>query len=326
MRKLFAVVILIQLVVIGLLFWRISILSDNKVLGTTTSIAPLNKENLVFPTGSEFKYFYTFKPATTLSDLRPWDHAIVHYTYNKDGLNERYDYDVVKPRGVFRIITLGDSFTSGLYLDTKDNWTELLEDKLNQERLCPTVDKFEVINVGMQGYDVPYLVKRYADFGLKYNPDLILWFESGSGFTRDNERIRPLADECVKQEGMETYDESIFQDKLHECFRKIETEIVKYDELAQVDIANWLDKFFVIRGDTPTLFASFNYIDPEYKDSFFNRAVVHPNVYVMNEVTSQIYKDNTFPDWHPNQKGHISIANDIYKYLMKNKDKLLRCN
>ena len=58
---------------------------------------------------------------------------------------------IKKNKDTFRIITLGDSFTFGMYINTKDNWTELLEDKLNSDMGCKNISMFEVINLGVGG-------------------------------------------------------------------------------------------------------------------------------------------------------------------------------
>ena len=72
-------------------------------------------------------------------------------------------------------MTLGDSFTFGVYVNTEDNWTELLEDKLNSiKNICPNTDHFEVINLGVGGYDIEYAAKRYINRGKVYNPNIIL--------------------------------------------------------------------------------------------------------------------------------------------------------
>jgi lysophospholipase L1-like esterase len=97
------------------------------------------------------------------------------YTINKDTLNERYDYSVKKQPGVFRIMTIGDSFTYGLYTNTDRNWTELLEDKLNADLRCQKSRKVEVINLAVNGYDITYTVERFLKRGIKYNPDLVIW-------------------------------------------------------------------------------------------------------------------------------------------------------
>jgi len=97
------------------------------------------------------------------------------YTINKDTLNERLNYPIKKEKGVYRIMALGDSLTYGKYINTDKNWTELFEDRLNKDNKCSNIKKFEVINLGVDGYDIEYTVERYKTRGEKYNPDLIIW-------------------------------------------------------------------------------------------------------------------------------------------------------
>jgi len=99
----------------------------------------------------------------------------VKYTINKDTLNERFNYSIKKGEEVYRIMTLGNGFTFGQYVDTNKNWTELLEDKLNKKIKCANIKKFEVINLGVYNYDIGEAVERYKERGEKYNPDLIIW-------------------------------------------------------------------------------------------------------------------------------------------------------
>ena len=112
------------------------------------------------------------------------------YNINSDTFNERFDYEINKDDKTFRIITLGDSFTFGYIVDTKNNWTELLEDKLNQLH-CANFDKIEVINLGVVGYDIQYSVERFKLRGKKYNPDLVLWLLKGDDFQEIKEIVQP---------------------------------------------------------------------------------------------------------------------------------------
>src|SRR3989344_2126188 len=143
-------------------------------------IARINKKDLIFPANSEFKYYTELESSIDSTEERPWDGIVAHYHFNQDGLNDRFDYDTLKKKDTYRIITLGDSFTFGHYVDTASNWTELLEILLNENPICTNKYKFEVINLGNRGFDIPYIVKRYNDKGLKYHPNLIIWLESGS--------------------------------------------------------------------------------------------------------------------------------------------------
>lgn len=125
-----------------------------------------------------FKYFYEPDPKDHKKILKqvPYPES---YTINKDALNERHDYSEEKPQGVYRIVVLGGSETFGLLIKTKDNWTEKLEDLLGK--------KIEVINLAVNGYDIPYEVERFRRRGVKYQPDLVLWYVTNGSFKQFNE-------------------------------------------------------------------------------------------------------------------------------------------
>src|SRR3989344_2379017 len=172
MRKLFIFIVIIQFVAISILVVYI-FQKRNKVLGVQFN--PINQNDIVVATDSgKLKYFYQPPSNYTERVKNTWIADEVIYTYNSDTLNERYDYQIQKPPKSFRIVTLGDSFTFGLYVNTKDNYPEKLEDKLNS--VCNNNPNVEVINLGMQGYDIEYSVERYKKRGVKYQPDLVIWF------------------------------------------------------------------------------------------------------------------------------------------------------
>jgi len=80
------------------------------------------------------------------------------------GLRDKY-YPYEPPRGVVRILVLGDSFTWGFGVEEDEIFTEILESM--EPRL-------EVINMGVSGYstDQEYLLLR--EEGVKYRPDIVL--------------------------------------------------------------------------------------------------------------------------------------------------------
>jgi len=152
---------------------------------------PQSKDSVVLPQVSTLTYYYEPKPLSMPAyDLNfvGVNKKVIH-TINADGLNERYDYPVTKSDGVYRIIALGDSFTEGALVDTKDNWTEQLEDMLNNSLRCTTISKFEVINLGVAGYDMEYSLERFKRKGLQYNPDLVLFFAGQDDFDFPNELL-----------------------------------------------------------------------------------------------------------------------------------------
>jgi len=96
--------------------------------------------------GGDLKYFYEYESDQKVQDSPEWLGYTVTYSYNKDSLNERYNYSEEKGTGVFRVITLGDSFTFGLHVNTEENYPEQLEVILNNRLKCKNISKFEVIN------------------------------------------------------------------------------------------------------------------------------------------------------------------------------------
>lgn len=108
------------------------------------------------------------------SDFVPeWLPEVPVVTLNDAGTNNTKDYSLEKPKNTYRIITLGDSFTFGQFLSTKDSYPEQLERLLNNR--CATTTSFEVINLGVNGFDIEHSVRRFEERGKQFAPDMILW-------------------------------------------------------------------------------------------------------------------------------------------------------
>ncbi len=125
-----------------------------------------------------FRFDYFSEPDPKIYKLRQ-DNPQGGYHFNQDNLNDRFDYSLKKPPGIFRIVVVGSDTAFGLMVKTKDNWTERLEDLLGR--------RVQVINVAVDGYDIPYQVWRFERRGLKYQPDLVLWYVNNDTFYQFNE-------------------------------------------------------------------------------------------------------------------------------------------
>ena len=74
------------------------------------SDAKINRENVVFVPTDALKHFYEWKLNQTIVHERAWlPHAITAVT-NNDGLIGETNYTIEKPRDVYRIIAMEDSF------------------------------------------------------------------------------------------------------------------------------------------------------------------------------------------------------------------------
>jgi lysophospholipase L1-like esterase len=118
------------------------------------------------PPGARFRMCYS-RPRRDFFDAD----GCVQVAFNSLGFRDD-EFPVQKPRGEFRAIALGDSFTFGLGLPAEMTWPQVLERMLQRERADPV----QVINGGFaadahspDGYQV-----WMREQGLGFEPDLVL--------------------------------------------------------------------------------------------------------------------------------------------------------
>ena len=100
---------------------------------------------------------------------KAWVKRFIHY--NNDGFRDR-DYSFKKPRGVFRILTLGDSQTFGHGIEhLEDTFPKKLEFLLNNGL---NRHRFEVINFARPNWNADSHLRYFFKKGLRYQPDLII--------------------------------------------------------------------------------------------------------------------------------------------------------
>lgn len=322
--KVFILLTFVQVVAITFLFLQIQHKNSNTL---SVSVNTIDSKTIQKTPHEGLKYFYEPK-SNSIDKVNEWSPYQGVYTINSDSLNERFDYSVEKSEKTYRIITLGDSFTYGLYVDTKDNWPERLEDLLNKNIKCSNINKFEVINLGMQGYDVQYEAYRFEKRGEKYNPDLTLWFIKLNNFYQVNEimlpKVKQFQDEMQKNG---TLDQYIKKGQYYVPWGKALT--ATYNSLGETKILKLLSGFiqgFDKNYKNNLILMTFSDTDKKYKQILIDAAQKRKKTYVFDRVTNT-YKIDGYhfsTDWHPNQNGHQKIAEDIYGYLIKSK--LIPCN
>lgn len=88
---------------------------------------------------------------------------------NSDGFRGK-EYSIDKPKDTYRIVIIGDSVAFGKFTD-KNTLASRLE--LGLANFCST-KKFEVLNMGVEGYNSIQESEMLRLKGLKYNPDLVI--------------------------------------------------------------------------------------------------------------------------------------------------------
>ncbi len=272
--------------------------------------SPIDPKTIRTVSIGELKYFYEPEANAVVVDDASWSSVAAQHTINKDSLNERFNYDIVKKPGVFRILTVGDSFTYGLYIDTKDNWTELLEDYLNTHNNCRDIDKYEVINLGVPGYDLAYETQRYISRGEKYSPNLIIMLISEFGritehrILNQGKIVLPSAQkEAYKKQGNYFPETSIIDNTLSTDFR-IHYQETYFKKL----MAHYKNKLLLVDFEQ----------NPLYQSTL--RQLVKSNINVTLQKTQLTWNDKEFffPDSHLNILGHQRMMKEIVEELKRN--------
>lgn len=315
------------LVCIGIVYASLNIVNliklNNRILGTST-IVPIRKESLIFPTDAELKNFYELQTNQVIEEKPVWLPYISRYTFNSDGLNERYDYAINKPPNTIRIITMGDSFTFGQYVDTRENWTEILEDLLNESEICSN-KKIEVINLGVYGYDLVFATHRFKVRGMKYTPDLVLWLLNDHNFYVMPQFTKEKVDFYEKELNVEdkkiAADQGKFYPALELAYKEISklytsAAIAEQEYGALYEFAKYYQGFLVLLSSALT--QDHRNLLRIFSDSREGTTMINDKNILAWKIEGASVKDG-----HPNKKGHQLMAEDILGYLMKNK--LVNC-
>ncbi|HJX59411.1 MAG TPA: SGNH/GDSL hydrolase family protein [Patescibacteria group bacterium] len=312
--KLIAFIVLSQLLIIAFLVFSIYKKSLPKIF-----LSLISKESVLSTKTKGLDYFYEPSP-NSLDKANTWIPYQGISTINSDSLNERYDYKTEKDPGIFRIITLGDSWTYGLYVDTDNNWPETLEDLLNKEKTCSAVKKYEVINLGVWGYDLQYAAKRFELRGAKYQPDVVIWFVKSDDMLQINELILPLeknVDAEMRKNGefQKAVEEGDYYASWHKAYSQY---IDKYPEESIVEKQKKILSDFDSVYTNPLIIASFLPVEPYYDDIVGSFVAGRPNTYDFRGLTNPTeYRELHFSgDPHPNENGHRIIAEDFLNYLV----------
>ncbi len=298
------ILILSSIEVILIMTVFVNIYHKKNVLGVV--INNVHKENIYYPADSKLKYFYEINANTKTDNPFPgYDSKGVHYHINSDGLSAMEDYPVKKGEDTFRIMTLGDSWTFGFLVDTKDNYSQQLEQILNSLS-CKNIKKFEVINLGVYGYDIEYSLERFRLRGQKYNPDLIVWLLEEHNFTRPNELVLPQ----VKQR------EDINDPKVWmKATKNIDPKVLDEYDWNALNKAN--DYY------NGPLVLDLTNVEDHFKEMAQKFQASRSNTYGL--YSTKLTDAESIPnDGHPNVLGHSKIAQDLFKFMADNK--LIQCS
>lgn len=100
-----------------------------------------------------------------------WSQDSVDFRFNASGFRDR-DHPRIRPSGTERIVVLGDSYTAGLEVPSRDLFTTRLEARLNRATAPPL--RYEVMNVAIPAWSTDQQWIELRDRGVQYEPDIVL--------------------------------------------------------------------------------------------------------------------------------------------------------
>lgn len=276
----------------------------------------------------------------------------IEYKINSKGLRD-YEYSYEKSEGTYRIVVLGDSVTTGFGVNLDELYVKQLEKLLNDDNK----KNYEVINLGVGGYNTQQEFQWLKKEGLKYNPDLVIFsylFNDISpkmvkNVTDDSEvnlcRISFTNTKipCWIVDNLRKIRTLTFvKYRLNNILTKKEEKDYYYRLYYEIHSINDFDEIFANisqfseDANLPVYFLIFPFIVSDYKQ--YPYKPIHKDLTEkLNEHNLKFidilkdYSQTSKPIYiskidrsHPNARGHRIAAEAIYKYLVKHQDILQR--
>lgn len=287
----------------------------SSVLGAHV-VTKIDIQSMTFPHPESLPNYYEPGPSHTDAERPDWLSYVTSYTYNSDGIRSVKEYPLQKDPDVFRIIALGDSFTFGQYVNEDDIYVTQLENSLNTAS-CSAGKKFEIINLGVPGYDIQYAVERYRRHGQKYHPDLVIWLVNQHNLYQIVDLLKPLQNQIEQAATKEEIAKYYAQHDYFFAYTQAQQMIEKKYGLNYIfSLQKKALQDFSSLYHGPLLVAMFATSDAPSRGLIETYVKERGHAY-FNPALTPISQSNqnSLPDGHPNIQGHAMIAGQLFQYM-----------
>jgi len=248
---------------------------------------------------------------------------------NRWGMRDR-DYEAIPPANTYRIALTGPSFVMGLGVSDGQDFEWLVEERLNREHAGERYAGYEILDFAVPGYSALQELMLMEQKGFSFQPDALFFMahqrEEEAVVLYLADRISVGADlpypdlmELVRQAGAEP---GMTKAEAERHLKAHGSELLSwtYRRIVQVSRAHGVLPVWIFM---PTL------EDPLHEEevAHLSRLAEEYGFIVLD--LSHAY-DNQEPDslvvayWdkHPNAKGHMLIAEDLYRKLQGKKEEI----
>ena len=248
---------------------------------------------------------------------------------NRWGMRDR-DYEQIPPPNTYRIALTGPSFVMGLGVSDGEDFESLLEDRLNREHAGERYARYEILDFAVPGYSALQELLLMEQKGFSFRPDALFFMahqrEEEAVVLYLADRISVGADlpypdlmELVHKAGAEP---GMTKDEAERRLKPHGSELLSWTYRRIVEVSR-LHSVLPVWIFMPTL------EDPLHEEevAHLSRLAEEYGFVVLN--LSHAY-DNQDPDslvvayWdkHPNAKGHMLIAEDLYRKLQEKEEEI----
>ena len=248
---------------------------------------------------------------------------------NRWGMRDR-DYEQVPPPNTYRIALTGPSFVMGLGVSDGEDFEWLLEERLNQEYGGERYAGYEILNFAVPGYSALQELLLMEQKGLAFQPDAFFFMAHqreedavvmyladriSSGADLPYPDLMALAHEAGAVPG-------VTKAEAERLLQPIRTELLLSTYRHMVAVAQEHD-ILPVWIFMPTL------EDPLHEEEIVHLTGVAQEAGFIILNLSDAY-DNQDPeslvvaywDKHPNAKGHLLIAENLYRKLQENQTEI----
>ena len=268
---------------------------------------------------------------------------------NSQGFIDR-EHPFSKPKGTRRLMLIGDSVAEGSGVNPENAFGSVLERLLNEyssNNASPdgnnTAQKWEVITLAVTGYTTDQELVLLRDYSLQYDPDQIIW----SYVLNDPEH--PVYQSANAELGLYYFKPfsfalNFFQRKIYYTTKRAGSRGCPDEYHAKIHCIN-RDQInsnigeigrFSLEHKIPMLFI----VHPVFEKSGFSNYSLHQvhksltqmafaagldtldlitpfSALSVNELRQSSQDSTWFDPWHPNEKGHLIIAQTLAQRLLK---------
>jgi len=140
--------------------------------GLTVSALELTLRIVVDRYRCDDRLGWTYRPGSRALVFN-WTGEFVHFVrFNRDGLRDDREPPTGPAVGAFRIVVLGDSFSTGLQVPTEASFPKLLEARLGAAAVKGS--RIEVWNAAVDGFSTAQSLRMFVERVARYQPNVVL--------------------------------------------------------------------------------------------------------------------------------------------------------